>query len=134
MTRSVTDLAKVLDVIVGYDPDDPMTSFGVGQAPETFTDSLDGEGLKGARIGVMTQSMGFHSEPDCDDIRLVSPVFDRAPRAGVLGKPWATLEIGLVDLAKGSTKLILSADSMPGSQVMEVREVILERLIDCSSA
>ena len=78
LTRSVTDLAKMLDVIVGYDPDDPMTSFGVGHAPETFTDSLDGGGLKGARIGVMTQSMGFHSEPDSDDFRLVSQVFDRA--------------------------------------------------------
>ena len=78
LTRSVTDLAKMLDVMVGYDPDDPMTSFGVGQAPESFTDSLDGEGLRGARIGVMTQSMGFHSEPDSDDFRLVSQVFDRA--------------------------------------------------------
>ena len=78
LTRSVTDLAKMLDVMVGYDPEDPMTSFGVGQAPDTFTDFLDGEGLRGARIGVMTQSMGFHSEPDSDDFRLVSQVFDRA--------------------------------------------------------
>ncbi|SVE42103.1 uncharacterized protein METZ01_LOCUS494957, partial [marine metagenome] len=29
LTRSVTDLAKMLDVMVGYDPDDPITSLGV---------------------------------------------------------------------------------------------------------
>jgi Asp-tRNA(Asn)/Glu-tRNA(Gln) amidotransferase A subunit family amidase len=97
LTRSVTDLAKMLDVIVGYDPDDPMTSFGVGQAPETFTDSLDVEGLRGARIGVMTQSMGFHSEPDSDDFRLVSEVFDRA--AGELEKAGATV-IPLPEIAR----------------------------------
>jgi len=78
LTRSVTDLAKMLDVMVGYDPDDPITSLGVGQAPETFIDSLDADGLRGARIGVMTQSMGFRSEPDSDDFRLVSQVFNRA--------------------------------------------------------
>jgi arylsulfatase A-like enzyme len=55
------------------------------------------------------------------------PAFDRAPRAGELEKPWATLEIGTLKLSKGTTQLILSADHMPGSQVMEVREVILER-------
>jgi amidase len=86
-----------LDVIVGYDPDDPMTSFGVGQAPKTFTDSLDGNGLKGSRIGVMTQSMGFHSEPDSDDFRLVSEVFDRA--AGELESAGATV-IPLPEIAR----------------------------------
>ena len=78
LTRTVTDLATLMDVIVGYDPDDPLTSFGVGQAPATFTDFLDRDGLRGARIGVMTQSMGFRSEPDTTDFRLVSEVFERA--------------------------------------------------------
>ena len=33
MTRTVTDMAKLLDVMVGYDPDDPVTALGVGQDP-----------------------------------------------------------------------------------------------------
>ncbi|MCI0865886.1 MAG: amidase, partial [Chloroflexi bacterium] len=78
LTRTVTDLATLMDVIVGYDPDDPLTSYGVGQAPGAFTDFLDRDGLRGARIGVMTQSMGFRSEPDTTDFRLVSEVFERA--------------------------------------------------------
>ena len=38
MTRTVTDMAKLLDVMVGYDPDDPVTALGVGHVPETYTD------------------------------------------------------------------------------------------------
>ncbi len=41
MARSVTDLAKLLDVMVGYDPEDPITARGVGHIPETFTKFLE---------------------------------------------------------------------------------------------
>ena len=30
MARTVTDLAKVLDCMVGYDPEDPVTAHGIG--------------------------------------------------------------------------------------------------------
>ena len=89
MARSVTDLATILEVIVGYDPEDPITSYGVGQAPESFTQSLDRDGLRGARIGVMAQSMGYQSEPDSEDFRLVTQVFER--NLGELGEAGATL-------------------------------------------
>ncbi len=56
------------------------------------------------------------------------PNRDRAPRSGEIEKPWATLEVGHLNLKKGVDTLTLSADHMPGSQVMEVREVILERI------
>ena len=72
------DLAAVLDVIVGYDREDPITALGVGHAPESFKESLDPAGLRGVRIGVMTQSMGFQAEPDTADFRLVSEVYSRA--------------------------------------------------------
>jgi Asp-tRNA(Asn)/Glu-tRNA(Gln) amidotransferase A subunit family amidase len=53
MARTVADLAKLLDVMVGYDPEDPLTALGVGENPRTYTASLDRNGLKGARIGVL---------------------------------------------------------------------------------
>lgn len=56
------------------------------------------------------------------------PKHDRAPRAGELEKPWKTLEVGHLNFKQGVDTLTLSADHMPGSQVMEVREVILERI------
>ena len=89
LTRSVTDLAQLLDVMAEYDPEDPLTSFGVGHVPDTFIQFLDRDGLQGARIGVMTQSMGFQAEPESHDFRLVSEVFERAIEE--LGEAGATV-------------------------------------------
>ncbi len=78
MARTVTDLAKVLDVIVGYDPDDPVTASGVGHEPESYTSFLDKNGLKGSRLGILRQPMGHHSEPASEDFKKISEVFDKA--------------------------------------------------------
>jgi Asp-tRNA(Asn)/Glu-tRNA(Gln) amidotransferase A subunit family amidase len=48
----------MLDVIAGYDPADPITAFGVGKRPVSYTNALDPDGLKGARIGVLTAFLG----------------------------------------------------------------------------
>jgi len=78
MTRTVTDLATVLDVIAGYDPESPETALGVGQVPETYTRFLDANGLKGARIGILREPMGYFSEPQSEDFKNVTSVFDNA--------------------------------------------------------
>ncbi len=78
MCRTVTDLAMLLDVMVGYDPEDPVTARGVGRAPDSFTKSLDASGLKGARIGVIRESMGFEAEPGSEDFKKIDEVFNRA--------------------------------------------------------
>jgi Asp-tRNA(Asn)/Glu-tRNA(Gln) amidotransferase A subunit family amidase len=53
MTRTVADAARVLDVIAGYDPNDPVTAYTYGQLPATYTASLKPDALKGARIGIL---------------------------------------------------------------------------------
>ena len=53
MARTVTDLAKLLDCMVGYDPGDPLTARGVGHGPGSYADALDGAALDGARIGIL---------------------------------------------------------------------------------
>lgn len=78
MARTVTDLAKLLDVMVGYDPEDPVTARGVGHAPESYTKFLDKNGLKGARLGILRESMGLGSEPDSDDFKKIDEVFNKA--------------------------------------------------------
>jgi len=77
MARSVRDLAQLLDAMVGYDPDDPVTALGLGHAPRSYTAALDRNGLKGARIGVLRESIGLNSEPDSDDFRKVDVVFQK---------------------------------------------------------
>ena len=52
--RTVTDIAIVLDAIVGYDPTDPQTAASVGNTPKSYTDFLQLSGLRGARIGLLT--------------------------------------------------------------------------------
>jgi len=78
MARTVTDLAKLLDVMVGYDPEDPITARGIGHIPDTFIRFLDKGGLKGVRLGVLRESIGLNTEPDSEDFKKVSAVFDKA--------------------------------------------------------
>ena len=78
MARSVADLAKLLDVMVGYDPDDPVTAHGVGHLPDSFTQFLDKNGLNGARIGILRESMGYDAEPGSEDFNKITEVFDKA--------------------------------------------------------
>lgn len=75
MARTVRDLAELLDAMVGYDPEDPLTALGVGNAPDSYTKSLDRNGLKGARIGVLRESIGVGSEPGSADFQKVDAVF-----------------------------------------------------------
>src|ERR1051325_7904641 len=77
MARSVADLAKLLDGMVGYDPNDPVTAHGVGRAAN-YSAALDAAALRGARIGILREPMGYHSEPGSDDFAQVTEVFDRA--------------------------------------------------------
>jgi Asp-tRNA(Asn)/Glu-tRNA(Gln) amidotransferase A subunit family amidase len=44
--------------MAGYDPADPITAFGRGHQPSSYTHLLRSDALKGARIGVMTNLFG----------------------------------------------------------------------------
>ena len=57
MARSVEDVARLLDVMAGVDPDDARTAAAAGHIPETYTATLDRAGLKGVRIGVLRQAL-----------------------------------------------------------------------------
>jgi amidase len=58
ITRTVEDAARLLDVMAGFDPNDPVTGYGVGRSPRSYTDQLRPDALQGARIGVMTNLFG----------------------------------------------------------------------------
>jgi amidase len=78
MARTVTDLAKVLDAMVGYDPEDPVTAHGIGRAPKSYAALLDKDALRGARIGILREPMGLNSDPNAEDFILTTTLFDRA--------------------------------------------------------
>ncbi len=55
MCRSVEDATRVLEIMVGYDPNDPITQYSEGKTPQNYTQFLQKNGLKGARIGVLRE-------------------------------------------------------------------------------
>jgi Asp-tRNA(Asn)/Glu-tRNA(Gln) amidotransferase A subunit family amidase len=63
MSRTVADLARLLDVIVGYDAEDPLTALGVNVTHVPYTKYLDRGGLKGARVGVLRDVLGRSTDP-----------------------------------------------------------------------
>lgn len=55
MTRTVADTAALLNVIAGYDPNDPITVESIGKIPSDYRDFLDANALNGERIGYYTE-------------------------------------------------------------------------------
>jgi amidase len=78
ITRTVKDAAIVLEVIAGYDPNDPLTAYAVGNIPVSWRSELRPDGLKGARIGVIRQPMNSTTNVASDDYKKVRAVTDRA--------------------------------------------------------
>jgi amidase len=58
LARTVTDAAKMLNVLVGYDPNDPATAWSVGNIEKDYTNFLKADGVKGKRIGVLRSFFG----------------------------------------------------------------------------
>lgn len=56
--RTVEDTAKVLDIIAGYDKNDPITAWSYGKLPKTYTSFLKRKGLENKRIGVLESFFG----------------------------------------------------------------------------
>ncbi len=78
MARTVADAAAVFQVVAGYDPDDPATEVSKGRTIPNYLASLDKNGLKGARIGVLRQAFEApNGQPDAVDPE-VRAVFNRA--------------------------------------------------------
>lgn len=78
MARTVSDLARLMDCIVGFDPEDPSTAHGYGRTPESYHALLTKDGLKGARLGILREVVGYDSEPESADFKKVDEVFNRA--------------------------------------------------------
>jgi amidase len=68
MGRTLRDAALVLGALTGVDPEDPATAASEGRSHRDYTQFLRADGLRGARIGVARNYLGFDARVD----RLVS--------------------------------------------------------------
>lgn len=58
VARTVTDMTRLLDVLVGYDPEDSWTG-AVSQSPaDSYMEYLNEDGLQGKRLGVLREAFG----------------------------------------------------------------------------
>jgi len=72
MVKSVEDATRVLQVMQGIDPKDPITTYSKGKAESNYIQYLDKDGLKGARIGVFRTLS--ENNPDSE----ISALFNQA--------------------------------------------------------
>lgn len=64
IARTVADAAALLGALVGVDPRDPITQESQGKFHTDYTQFLDPDGLKGARISVSRNFFGFNEAVD----------------------------------------------------------------------
>ncbi len=83
--RTVTDAAKLLDVIAGYDPKDPFTVFSIGRQPtQSYASFTHDKSLNGLRIGVVREYMdkSKFTQADVQTIDVVSRATDDLKKLG----------------------------------------------------
>ena len=73
MGRTVEDVARVFNVVAGYDPADPYTEDGRDRKEDDYTDFLDPDGLNGVRIAVMRELV----DPEATDTA-VARIFEES--------------------------------------------------------
>jgi amidase len=81
MARTVEDATKVFQVIVGTDPNDPVTSAAAAHLPQNYAASLDRNGLHGAVIGILRQAYEREST-DPEVVRVFMAAVEDLRRAG----------------------------------------------------
>ena len=101
MARTVTDLAKLLDGMVGYDPEDPITAHGMSQIPPTFTAYCEASASKEPALAccgsrwAMIRSLTLTTSPRSRGLR---PAIDDLRGAGaevidpVSSRGWSLLD------------------------------------------
>jgi amidase len=83
MARTVEDAVRVFQVIVGEDPEDPVTARSQGRKIPDYRASLVRDGLKGARIGILRQAYERQNQPvDEEVVKVFSKALDDLKAAG----------------------------------------------------
>jgi amidase len=60
MARTVKDAALLLAALTGVDPDDPVTAESQGKVPHDYVSGLDGNGLRGKKLGIEKSALTGH--------------------------------------------------------------------------
>lgn len=129
MTRTVADAAALLTALAGVDPEDSITAESRAKASADYTQFLDANGLKGARIGVPRKFFGFNDEVDklineaVEEMRKLGATIVDPAEIETAGKFDDTeLEVLLYELKADLNKYLASLG--PRAPVRSLKEVI----------
>ena len=101
MTRTLTDAVTVFQVIAGADPDDPATAAIQERPIPNYAQSLQRDGLRGARIGILRQAYERDTtDPEIVDVFMAA--VEDLKRAGATIVDPARVELGDVRRSQGS--------------------------------
>ena len=89
MCRTVEDAVRVLEVIAGHDPQDPVTEASVGRVEDSYLKFLDKDGLQGARIGVFR----YHLDQETTDPEIRRLTNRAIEELGALGAAMVEMDI-----------------------------------------
>ncbi|HZS53525.1 MAG TPA: amidase family protein [Bryobacteraceae bacterium] len=82
IARTVEDATKVFAVIVGSDPNDPVTATAASHLPQNYEASFDRNGLKGATIGILRKAYE-RDTADPEVLAVFNTAVEDLRRAGV---------------------------------------------------
>jgi amidase len=129
MCRTVRDAAILLGALTGVDTDDNATAESEGKSFTDYTQFLDAQGLRGARIGVVRKYFGFNEYADLLMERAIdvlkkqgATVVDPANIA-TIGKTGENEEIVLLYELKADLNTYLERLG-PGAPVHSLKDVI----------
>jgi amidase len=104
LARTVTDAVKMLNVLVGYDPNDPATAWSVGHTDKDYTQFLKTDGVKGKRIGVLRSFFG--NAPIHEEVNTAAnKALEDLKRSGA-----TLIELNTPDLDSGKIRDDISVD------------------------
>lgn len=108
ITRTVSDAALALDVMRGYDPDDPITARGADELPlkddrypeDSYMDFLNKDGLEDLQVGVVRDAFG--AAEDAGEEENFSQEEAEADAAQVT----AVIESAIEDMAQNGAEIV----------------------------
>ena len=94
MCRTVTDTAKMLQAMVGFDPEDAYTATAVIAGQTNYLECLDKNALAGKTMGIVREAFGDSTDPEC---AVVNGVMDGA-LAALVSAGAKTVDVEIPDL------------------------------------
>jgi len=125
ITRNVADAARLLEVMAGYDPNDPATAWSLGNTPSGYLQFLKADGLRGARIGVLKTMFGNAPEhQEVNAVRATAIAALRSAGAEMIEIDAPLLDAGKLgvdnDVQKYEFKTLMNIPNAPAKSLSEI--------------